>query len=114
MTRRLPDGALVPTRAIPVKVFEAVSIAAAADQISTAVEVEYVRQLRVFISSAGANVDVELQVSVDGDWFALASYAAGVTGPQQVVDLPGTRARLFAHNAGLTAQLVTASLVLGI
>lgn len=95
--------------------FNAVSVAASGTADSATVDGTDVTRARVVIDSSGANITVSLQSSADGGttWHDVDSYAAGVTGVQAVVELPGTLLRLRAANAGVGAESVTAHLVTG-
>ncbi len=113
MTQVRADGSYVPEFVESTVMFDAVSIASSGSADSAAVIAEWARRARVIIPSSGADVTVKLQTSLDGtSWHDLASYAVAATGAQAVVDLCDRQLRLSASNAGLSAQSVTAHLVL--
>lgn len=92
--------------------FDGTSVAAAGT-VSVTVDVDEHGRLRPLIDQSGPNVTVKVQTSPDGGttWYDLASYSAGTTGVQPIIDLPGPLVRVSASNGGVSAQTVTAHLI---
>lgn len=99
----------------PYAAFDSVSIPAGNTVTSTPLDATYTRRARVLIHASGANVTVSAEVSADSGttWFPVATYAAGATGAQAVLELVDKQFRLKASNAGAAAESVTAYAVLG-
>lgn len=87
---------------------------AAGGTADTTLDVDGQGRIRPVIDASGADITVTVDTSVDGGvtWHELASYAAGSTGAQAIIDLPGVLVRMVASNAGAGAQSRTASLLI--
>lgn len=94
--------------------FNATSVAAAGTATSNTVDVDSQGRLRPVIDQSGANISVTVETSADGGttWHDLVAYAAGATGAQAIIDLPGVLVRAVASNAGVGAETVTAHLLI--
>lgn len=93
-------------------VFDGFTVAATSTSTSDTVDVSTAQQVRLVIVSNGSDIDVELQTTPNEvDFLALESYAAGSTGVQPVVELPGLQIRVVANNSGLADQTITAHLL---
>lgn len=86
------------------------AIAALGSADSASYDASELNRLRVVIQSSGANVTLSLRGSVDGGatWHEIQSYAAGETGIQTAVAMPGTLVQLHAENAGPGSQGIEA------
>lgn len=88
------------------------AIAAAGSAQTPTYDVSHARRVKWFITVSGANCTATPQFSLDGtNWFNGAAYAAGATGPQAVIDMPGPYVRLNVANGGAGAQSFTAQLL---
>lgn len=85
-----------------------VSVAAGGSEVSAWVPASQERAVRTVIASAGANITVTLQGTVDGT--TIYDIESPVT--DAVVDLSDARVRLKADNAGAGAESIDAWIVL--
>lgn len=89
------------------------SIAAAGNDQSIAINTLHARKVKWFIKTSGANCTATPQFSMDGTtWINGTAYTAAATGGQAVIELPGPYVRLSVANAGAGTQTFTADLLI--
>lgn len=110
----LPSGTTLPARLNTEQIFDATPLATSASATSTPSTSDWARTAVLVIESAGSNVAVSLEGSVDGGatWYEIEAHAAGLTG-RFATAIADPLVRVLAVNeSAVTPHDVTAYLTL--